>query len=175
MYLFFTAYGISECIIFIMVKYLRLYVLLWEFSAFLVLTIDDMGDASLLIRYIVIIGYLGANKLVLLDVPYIGSENTCAVTGYKYQPFHKKISDFLQSAKYSFLYYCRSTPPKSDSMFNTANAEHIMKMKLAQYFMDKGYYFQKVRLDKDIELMVSNRQYDTETQFQWVDIAENII
>lgn len=60
-------------------------------------------------------------------------------------------------------------------MFNTANAEHIMKMKLAQYFMDKGYYFQKVRLDKDIELMVSNRQYDTETQFQWVDIAENII
>ena len=54
MYLFFTAYGISECIIFIMVKYLRLYVLLWEFSAFLVLTIDDMGDTSLLIRYIVI-------------------------------------------------------------------------------------------------------------------------
>ena len=56
MYLFFTAYGISECIIFIMVKYLRLYVLLWEFSAFLVLTIDDMGDTSLLIKYIVIIG-----------------------------------------------------------------------------------------------------------------------
>ncbi len=54
MYLFFTVYGISECIIFIMVKYLRLYVLLWEFSAFLVLTIDDMGDTSLLIRYIVI-------------------------------------------------------------------------------------------------------------------------
>ena len=54
MYLFFTVYGISECIIFIMVKYLRLYVLLWEFPAFLVLTIDDMGDTSLLIRYIVI-------------------------------------------------------------------------------------------------------------------------
>ena len=56
MYLFFTAYGISECIIFIIVKYLRLYVLLWEFSAFLVLTIDNMGDTSLLVRYIMIIG-----------------------------------------------------------------------------------------------------------------------
>ena len=55
-YLFFTAYGISECIIFIMVKYLRLYILLWKLPAFLVLTIDDMGDASLLIRYIMVIG-----------------------------------------------------------------------------------------------------------------------
>jgi len=55
-HLFFTSDGIAECIIFIMVKYLRLYVLLWEFSAFLVLTIYHMGDASLLIRYIMVIG-----------------------------------------------------------------------------------------------------------------------
>ena len=116
-----------------------------------------------------------ANKLVLLDVPYIGSERTCAVTGYKYQPFHQKVTDCLQNAKYPFLYYCRSTPPKSDKIFDKTSAEHIMKIKLGQYFMNKGYYFQKVHLDKDSELMVSNRQYDTETQFQWTDMDENIV
>ena len=114
-------------------------------------------------------------KLLLLDVPYIGSEQTCAVTGYKYQPFHKKVADYLQNAEYPFIYYCRSTPPKSDSHFNRADAEHIMKMKLGQYFMNKGYYFQKVPLKEDTELMISNRQYDTKTQFQWTDIEENII
>jgi len=114
------------------------------------------------------------DKLVLLDVPYIGSENTCSVAGYKYQPFHKKVADYLQKAEYSFIYYCRSTPPKSDNLFKKADAEHIMKMKLAQYFMNKGYYFQKVHLDDDTELMVSNHQYDTQTQFQWTDIEENI-
>lgn len=124
------------------------------------------------------LNYLNNNntdKLVLLDIPYIGSENTCSVSGYKYQPFHKKVADCLQNADYPFLYYCRSTPPKSDSTFNEADAEHIMKMKLAQHFMNKGYYLQKVRLDNDTELMISNRQYDIKTQFQWADMDENII
>lgn len=106
-----------------------------------------------------------ADKLVLLDVPYIGSENTCSVAGYKYQPFHQKVAEYLQNAEYPFLYFCRSTPPKSDNAFHTANAEHIMKIKLACYFMDKGHYFQKVPLKEDTELIISNRQYDTNTQF----------
>lgn len=114
------------------------------------------------------------NKLVLLDVPYIGSEHTCAVTGYKYQPFHQKVAEYLQNAEYLFLYYCRSTAPKSDSHFNRADAEHIMKMKLGQYFMNKGFYFQKVRLDNDTELMVSNQLYNSELQFQWTNTNENI-
>ena len=87
------------------------------------------------------LGYLkndDTEKLLLLDVPYIGSEHTCAVTGYKYQPFHQKVAEYLQNAEYPFLYYCRSTAPKSDSTFNRENAEHIMKMRLAQYFMNKG-------------------------------------
>lgn len=115
-----------------------------------------------------------AEKLVLLDVPYIGSEDTCSVDDYKYEPFHKKVADYLQNAEYSFLYYCRSTPPKSDNIYNKADAEHIMKMKLAQYFMNQGYYFQKIHLNKDTELIVSNYQYNTETQFQWTDMDENI-
>lgn len=114
------------------------------------------------------------NKLVLLDVPYIGSEHTCAVTGYKYQPFHQKVADFLQNAEYPFLYYCRSTPPKSNSTFNRADAEHIMKMKLGQYFMNKGYYFQNVPLKEDTELMLSNQLYNSEVQFQWTNTDENI-
>lgn len=124
------------------------------------------------------LGYLDnedTNKLVLLDVPYIGSENTCSVAGYEYQPFHQKVAQCLQKSTYPFIYYCRSTPPKSECIFNEAEAEHITKMKLSQYFMNKGFYFQKVHLDKDTELMISNRQYDTATQFQWIDMDENII
>ena len=115
------------------------------------------------------------NKLILLDVPYIGSEHTCAVTGYKYQPFHQKVADFLQNAEYPFLYYCRSTPPKSDKTSTRADAEHIMKIKLGQYFMNKGYYFQKVPLKEDIELIISNRQYDTNTQFCWITFEQVIV
>ena len=37
-----------------------------------------------------------------------------------------------------------------------------MKMKLGQYFMNKDYYFQKVRFDNDTKLMVSNRLYNSE-------------
>lgn len=48
-------------------------------------------------------------------------------------------------------------------------------MKLGQYFMNKGYYFQKVRLKEDTELMVSNRQYDADSQFQWTSFKYNII
>ena len=94
---------------------------------------------------------------------------------YKYQPFHQKVTEYLQNAEYPFLYYCRSTPPKSDSTFNRADAEHIMKMKLGQYFMNKGYYFQKVCLDNDTELMVSNQLYDKKSQFQWTSFEQKII
>ena len=93
---------------------------------------------------------------------------------YKYQPFHQKVTEYLQNAEYPFLYYCRSTPPKSDNTFNREDAKHIMKMKLGQYFMNKGYYFQKVRLDNDTELLISNRQYNAEAQCLWTDMAENI-
>ena len=110
-----------------------------------------------------------------MDIPYICSENACSIASYKYQSFHKKVADYLQKASYPFLYYCRSTPPKSDGIYTRANAEHIMKMKLGQYFMNKGYYFQKVRLDNNTELMLSNRQYDSKTQFQWTDVDENIV
>lgn len=115
------------------------------------------------------------DKLVLLDVPYIGSEHTCGVSGYKYHPFHQKVADFLQNAEYPFLYYCRSTPPKSDSIFNRKEAEHIMKMKLARHFMDKGYYFQKISLKEDTELIISNQQYDENIQFSWTSFEQEII
>lgn len=123
------------------------------------------------------LGYLkndDTNKMVLLNIPYIGSEHTCAVTGYKYQPFLQKVDDYLQNSKYPFLYYCRSTPPKSNSIFNKTDAEHIMKTKLAQYFMNKGYYFQKVPLKEDTELMISNQFYNSEVQFQCVNTDKNI-
>lgn len=114
-------------------------------------------------------------KFVILDVPYIGSEYTCAVKGYKYKPFHEKVAECLQNAGYLFLYYCRSTPPKSDKTYTQKQGEHIMKMKLAQHFMDKGFYFQKVHLTEDTELLISNQLYDKKAQFQWTKFDENII
>lgn len=115
------------------------------------------------------------NKLILLDVPYMGSEHTCGIIGYNYKPFHEKVAEYLHNATFPFLYYCRSTPPKSDSVFNRVDAEHIMKMKLAQHFMDKGYYFQKISLKEDTELIISNRLYDADTQFQWTSLDQEIV
>ena len=85
------------------------------------------------------------------------------------------MAEHLQTAEYPFLYFCRSTPPKSDKIFNKADAEHIMKMKLALHFMDRGYYFQKVPLKEDTELIISNRLYNTDTQFQWASLDQEII
>lgn len=116
-----------------------------------------------------------AEKLVLLDVPYVGSEHTCSVANYRYEPFHKKVAKLLSNASYSFLYYCRSTAPKSQTAHSKEDAEHIMKIKLATYFMNRGYYFQKVHLEKDTELMISNQRYDTIEQFLWNDMSVNIL
>ena len=119
--------------------------------------------------------YLGndVNKLVLLDVPYIGSEYTCSAKGYNYNRFHKSIADKLYNADYPFLYYCRSTPPKAYNPHNEQDAMHIQKMKLAQYFFNKGFYFEKVYLKEDTELIISNRQYSY-NQFRWTDEEQYI-
>lgn len=50
-----------------------------------------------------------------------------------------------------------------------------MKMKLAQHFMDKGFYFKIVHLTEDTELLISNQLYDKKAQFQWTEFEENII
>ena len=112
-------------------------------------------------------------KLVLLDVPYIGSEYTCSSKGYNYNQFHKSIAEKLSNADYPFLYYCRSTPPKANNPYNEQDATYIQKMKLAQYFFNKGFYFEKVYLKEDTELIISNRQY-SDNQFQWTDGEQNI-
>ena len=41
-------------------------------------------------------------------------------------------------------------------------------MKLAEYFFNKRFYFEKVYLKEDTELIISNRYY-TEGQFEWSD------
>ena len=41
--------------------------------------------------------------------------------------------------------------------------------------MNKGFYFQKVHLDKNTELLISNHQYDLEVQFQWADMKKYYI
>ncbi len=114
-------------------------------------------------------------KLVLLDVPYIGSEKECAVKGYCYEPFHGKVANLLQQAGYPFIYYCRSSAPKSDTIKSTEDKLKIMKMKLGGYFMDKNFYFQKIHLKEDTELLISNQEYDAETQFQWTDFEQDLL
>lgn len=114
------------------------------------------------------------NKFVLLNVPYIGSEYTCYARGYNYKRFHKTIAEKLYNAIYPFLYYCRSTPPKAYNPHNEQDAMHIQKMKLAEYFFNKGLYFEKVYLKEDTELIISNRQY-LDNQFRWADEEQLII
>lgn len=120
--------------------------------------------------------YLNSNsfKLVLLDVPYIGSEKECAITSYHYDLFHKKVTDLLKNADFPFLYYCRSSAPKSDKSKSTADKEKIMKMKLGMYFMGNGFYFKKVYLKEDTELMISNQHY-LDIQFQWDNLDTDIL
>lgn len=113
------------------------------------------------------------DKLVLLDVPYIGSEKECGVKGYKYSPFHEKVSYLLQQANFPFIYYCRSSAPKSDTSTPADKKERILKRKLGIYFHNKDFYFEKIQLEKDTELMISNRHYNNE-QFQWTDYQQNI-
>ena len=50
-----------------------------------------------------------------------------------------------------------------------------MKMKLAQHFMDKRFYFKKIHLEEDTELMISNQLYDKKAQFQWTEFEQDII
>lgn len=113
------------------------------------------------------------NKLVLLDVPYIASESTCGISDYDYDKFHTKVAHHLHEAKFQFLYYCRSTPPKSNFKHSGEDAIKIMKMKLGQYFFDKGFFFKKVHLANDTELLISNRHYSTE-QFTWDDFEMDL-
>lgn len=115
-----------------------------------------------------------ASKLVLLDVPYIGSEEPCGINGYNYKKFHKKLTDLLLHAEYKFLYNCRSSAPKSDKRYTKEDGEHIMKMKLGRYFFNKGYYFEKVHLKEDTELIISNIKY-SDKQFQWADFDFNLL
>lgn len=115
------------------------------------------------------------SKLVLLDVPYIGSEKECAIKGYRYEPFHGKVANLLQQAEYPFIYYCRSSAPKSDISKSSEDKLKIMKFKLGLYFLDKGFNFQKVHLKEDTELLVSNQEYDAEVQFQWTDFEQDLL
>lgn len=114
------------------------------------------------------------NKFVLLDVPYIGSEYACSAKGFNYNRFHKNIADKLLNADYPFMYYCRSTPPKANNPYNAQDAMHIQKLKLAEYFFNKGLYFEIVYLKEDTELIISNKQFSN-NQFQWTDEEQIII
>lgn len=118
-----------------------------------------------------------SNKFVILDVPYVGTEEQCGIEDYDYERFHKKVAEKLYTANYSFLYFCRSSAPKSDKSRPDKELEKIMKMKLGTYFWNKGFYFEKIYLDNGnvTELMISNQQYDNEKQFEWIDFDTDIL
>lgn len=117
------------------------------------------------------------NKLIILDVPYIGTEKQCEIKGYDYDKFHKKMANKLQQANYPFLYFCRSSAPKSNESILKKDAEISMKKNLANYLYKKGYFFQKVHLNnkKVTELIVSNQQYDSNCQFKWDEFDKDIL
>jgi len=96
------------------------------------------------------------------------------VDNYNYEKFHKKVADLLYKAQYPFIYYCRSSAPKSDKSKSQEDKENIMKMKLSQYFLNRSFYLQKVHLEKDTEIMISNIHY-SESQFQWNNFLQHLL
>lgn len=121
---------------------------------------------------------IDCNKLVILDPPYIGTEKECGIKGYVYDKFHDKVARKLLDATYPFLYFCRSSAPKSDKSRPLNEKERIMEMKLGKYFFYKGFYFQKVKLHEntakeETELLISNQQYDA-NQFEWTKFEQDI-
>lgn len=124
-----------------------------------------------------------SNKLVILDVPYVGTEKQCGIEDYNYEKFHKKVAQNLYNAPYSFIYFCRSSAPKSETkdkdefkqQKNLEQAEKIMKMKLGELFWNKGFYFEKILLNGDVtELIISNQLYDSQNQFEWIEFDTDI-
>ena len=124
-----------------------------------------------------------SNKLIILDVPYIGTEKQCGIKNYDYVKFHKKVAQKLHHAQYSFLYFCRSSAPKSEikdkdefkQQMKLELAEKIMKMKLGEFFCNKGFYFEKILLNDDVtELIISNQLYDSKKQFKWINFDTDI-
>lgn len=122
------------------------------------------------------------DRLFLLDPPYIGSEERCSIPNYEYKRFHNKVTEYLTETKYPFIYYCRSSAPKSKKTHSFEEEQYIMKMELAEHFLNKGFYFFKVTMDqqtkgvvdKVTELMISNRNYDYDGQFIWTDFNQDI-
>lgn len=115
------------------------------------------------------------SKLVLLDVPYIGSEKECGIKDYDYNSFHHKVSTKLKNAEFPFIYYCRSSAPKSDKRYNTVQAHEIIKKKLGLFFFNKRYHFEQVQLKQDTELMISNQHYSPDRQVQWTDDTTDLL
>ena len=66
----------------------------------------------------------------------------------------KKVDNYLHNAQYPFLYYCRITPPKSENILSSKDAEHVMKMKLEYYFSDLNCGRHTVNLRNDTELIL---------------------
>jgi len=124
-----------------------------------------------------------SNKLVILDVPYIGTEKHCAIEDYDYEKFHPKVAQKLYNATYPFIYFCRSSAPKSDTKdedkakqkVKVELAEKILKMELGKLFWNRGFYFEKIHLNAEVtELIISNQLYNVQKQFAWIDYDTDI-
>lgn len=114
------------------------------------------------------------DKILLIDPPYIGSETFCAISDYNYANFHSRLSDMLQQAHYPFLYFCRSSVPKT-LLPDIAehDRKHVLKMKLAEHFFNKGFFFENYQISDYTELIISNRHYSN-NQFEWTDLSQNL-
>lgn len=114
------------------------------------------------------------NRLVIFDPPYIGSEETCNVADCNYSKFHEQVGKLLQKAEFTWLYHCRSTAPKSSNIFSNDEWQKILKNELGHYFFNRNLYYEKIHLNTDTELIISNRLYNSEKQNLWTNDAQVI-
>ncbi len=109
--------------------------------------------------------------------PTPGSEEFSGLKDINYKKFHEDVSSALAQANYPFIYYCRVTAPSAIAkVIGHENGLNYMSKKLMPYFFAKGFYFdlKPLKVSKntanehfEFELLISNRNYSPETQFQW--------
>jgi hypothetical protein len=118
--------------------------------------------------------YTGYRPLLVIDPPYIGTEEQC---GDKEFPHDKLATAIHKSSKHSlFLYFCRSSSPlriKEDRDI----ADRHLKREIDSYFRGHGYYFEEYplwdRTDMPIdEFMITNFEHGKSTPYTRIPVEK---
>ena len=127
----------------------------------------------------------------IIELFFARDEKAIEETDLKYKKYLLSVAynivhdrrDSEECLNDTYLGAWNAMPPSKPSVLKAFLTTIMRRISIKRYHSNlrktidtiQGFYFQKIHLEKDTELIVSNRQYDTETQFLWKDMTENII